>query len=93
MFTSDPERGLAVARSVRTGAFGINGYAPDPLAPFGGFTESGIGREWVTTASASTSRSKPSMAWPLELPHAAVFLALITKTETNRAQTAKTVAA
>jgi betaine-aldehyde dehydrogenase len=46
VFTSDPERGLTVARSVRTGTFGINGYAPDPLAPFGGFKESGIGREW-----------------------------------------------
>jgi len=46
VFTADPERGLAVARSVRTGTFGINGYAPDPLAPFGGFKESGIGREW-----------------------------------------------
>ncbi len=46
VFTSDPERGLSVARSVRTGTFGINGYAPDPLAPFGGFKESGIGREW-----------------------------------------------
>ncbi len=46
VFTSDPQRGLAVARSVRTGTFGINGYAPDPLAPFGGFKESGIGREW-----------------------------------------------
>lgn len=46
VFTSDFERGLSVARSVRTGTFGINGYAPDPLAPFGGFKESGIGREW-----------------------------------------------
>jgi aldehyde dehydrogenase (NAD+) len=46
VFTSDHERGLAVARSVRTGTFGINGYAPDPLAPFGGFKDSGIGREW-----------------------------------------------
>ena len=46
VFTSEPERGLEVARAVRTGSFGINGYAPDPLAPFGGFKESGIGREW-----------------------------------------------
>jgi aldehyde dehydrogenase (NAD+) len=46
VFTSDPDRGLGVARSVRTGTFGINGYAPDPLAPFGGFKASGIGREW-----------------------------------------------
>jgi betaine-aldehyde dehydrogenase len=46
VWTSDDRRGLAVARSVRTGTFGINGYAPDPLAPFGGYKESGIGREW-----------------------------------------------
>jgi betaine-aldehyde dehydrogenase len=46
VFTADPARGMAVARSVRTGTFGINGYAPDPLAPFGGFKASGIGREW-----------------------------------------------
>jgi aldehyde dehydrogenase (NAD+) len=46
VWTSDAERGLEVARSVRTGTFGINGYAPDPLAPFGGYKESGIGREW-----------------------------------------------
>ncbi len=46
VWTADVERGLAVARGVRTGTFGINGYAPDPLAPFGGYKESGIGREW-----------------------------------------------
>ena len=46
VWTSDGERGLAVARSVRTGSIGINGYLPDPLAPFGGFGASGIGREW-----------------------------------------------
>jgi aldehyde dehydrogenase (NAD+) len=46
VWTADEQRGLAVARSVRTGTFGINGYAPDPLAPFGGYKESGIGREW-----------------------------------------------
>jgi aldehyde dehydrogenase (NAD+) len=46
VFTADSERGLAVARSVRTGTFGLNGYAPDPLAPFGGYKDSGMGREW-----------------------------------------------
>jgi acyl-CoA reductase-like NAD-dependent aldehyde dehydrogenase len=46
VWTTDPDRGLAVARGVRTGTFGINGYAPDPLAPFGGYRSSGIGREW-----------------------------------------------
>ncbi len=46
VWTTDPERGLEVARAIRTGTFGINGYAPDPLMPFGGFKSSGIGREW-----------------------------------------------
>ncbi|MGO8873048.1 MAG: aldehyde dehydrogenase [Acidimicrobiales bacterium] len=46
VWTADAGRGLEVARSVRTGTFGINGYAPDTLAPFGGYKESGIGREW-----------------------------------------------
>jgi aldehyde dehydrogenase (NAD+) len=46
VFTSDSDRGWTVARSIRTGTFGINGYAPDVMAPFGGYKESGIGREW-----------------------------------------------
>ena len=46
VWTTDEDRGLAVARGVRTGTFGVNGYAPDPLAPFGGYRASGIGREW-----------------------------------------------
>ncbi len=46
VWTVDAERGLDVGRRIRTGTFGINGYAPDPLMPFGGFKASGIGREW-----------------------------------------------
>ncbi len=46
VWTADAERGLDVGRRIRTGTFGINGYAPDPLMPFGGFKASGIGREW-----------------------------------------------
>jgi aldehyde dehydrogenase (NAD+) len=45
VWTSDPEQGLAVARAVRTGTISVNGKAPDALAPFGGYKESGIGRE------------------------------------------------
>jgi aldehyde dehydrogenase (NAD+) len=40
-----PERALAVARRMRTGAVDINGGAFNPLAPFGGYKQSGIGRE------------------------------------------------
>jgi len=40
------ERGMAIARRVRTGSFGVNGgmfYGAD--APFGGYKSSGIGRQ------------------------------------------------
>jgi acyl-CoA reductase-like NAD-dependent aldehyde dehydrogenase len=46
VWSSDDARALAVARRVRTGTMAINGtYPPFPLAPFGGFKESGLGRE------------------------------------------------
>jgi len=46
VWTADPERGLAIARRVRAGSFGINApYSMDPAAPFGGVKASGIGRE------------------------------------------------
>lgn len=46
VWTTDPERGAAVARRVRTGTIGINHYLPDPVAPFGGVKASGLGREF-----------------------------------------------
>lgn len=45
VWTSDPARGLAVAKRVQTGTIGVNHYMPDPTAPFGGVKASGIGRE------------------------------------------------
>jgi aldehyde dehydrogenase (NAD+) len=45
VFTSDPDRAEKVARSVRTGVFSINGFGLDPGIPFGGFKQSGLGRE------------------------------------------------
>jgi betaine-aldehyde dehydrogenase len=45
VFTADPRRAFRVARQIRTGIFGVNGYALDFAAPFGGFKDSGIGRE------------------------------------------------
>ena len=36
---------VAVARRMRTGQVDINGGAFNPLAPFGGYKQSGIGRE------------------------------------------------
>jgi len=47
VWTGDPERGLAVARSVRTGTYMLNSPIPiDFSTPFGGYKESGIGREF-----------------------------------------------
>jgi aldehyde dehydrogenase (NAD+) len=40
-----PERALGVARRLRTGAVDVNGGAFNPFAPFGGYKQSGIGRE------------------------------------------------
>ncbi|GAA3112308.1 aldehyde dehydrogenase [Pseudonocardia yunnanensis] len=46
VWTSDSDAGNAVARRVRTGMVGINGFMPDYAAPFGGYKASGIGREF-----------------------------------------------
>jgi aldehyde dehydrogenase (NAD+) len=46
VWTKDRAAGLAVARRVRTGMFGINSFAPEFGVPFGGFKASGIGREY-----------------------------------------------
>lgn len=45
VWSSDPERAQSVASQVRTGTIGINRYIPDPVAPFGGVKQSGLGRE------------------------------------------------
>ncbi len=45
VWTADVERGIEVAKRVRTGTYGINWYAIDPASPFGGYKNSGIGRE------------------------------------------------
>ena len=46
VWTADVDRGLGIARRVRTGLFGVNQpYSMDPAAPFGGMKASGIGRE------------------------------------------------
>ena len=45
MWSGDPARAEQVARQMRTGQVDINGGAFNPSAPFGGYKQSGIGRE------------------------------------------------
>ncbi|MFB7615205.1 aldehyde dehydrogenase family protein [Kitasatospora sp. NPDC056181] len=45
VFSADPDRALAVARRLRTGQVDINGAAFNEAAPFGGYRQSGNGRE------------------------------------------------
>ncbi|MBA9004716.1 MULTISPECIES: aldehyde dehydrogenase [Thermomonospora] len=45
VWTADVEHGVQVARRIRTGSCGVNMYVLDPNTPFGGFKNSGIGRE------------------------------------------------
>ncbi len=45
VWSADPERAQHFARSMRAGQVDINGGRFNPLAPFGGFKKSGVGRE------------------------------------------------
>jgi aldehyde dehydrogenase (NAD+) len=45
VWSGDPDRAVAVARRLRTGQVDVNGGKFNPLAPFGGYKQSGNGRE------------------------------------------------
>ncbi|MFC4062544.1 aldehyde dehydrogenase family protein [Planomonospora corallina] len=45
VWAGDESRAVALARRLRTGQVAINGGRFNPLAPFGGYKQSGIGRE------------------------------------------------
>ena len=44
--SGDPERAKAIARQLRTGNVHLNGAPVDNNSPFGGYKQSGNGREW-----------------------------------------------
>ncbi|MEV8479562.1 aldehyde dehydrogenase [Streptomyces sp. NPDC051173] len=46
VWTADVERGIAIARRVRTGTYSVNTFSLDMLGPFGGYKNSGLGREF-----------------------------------------------
>jgi aldehyde dehydrogenase (NAD+) len=45
VFTTNYPRAMEIASKIRTGTYAVNMYAFDPGAPFGGYKNSGIGRE------------------------------------------------
>ncbi|SPM30574.1 aldehyde dehydrogenase [Mycobacterium terramassiliense] len=45
VWTTDNDKALRIASRIRTGTYAVNMYAFDPGAPFGGYKDSGIGRE------------------------------------------------
>ncbi|MGW3205356.1 aldehyde dehydrogenase [Streptomyces sp. NPDC001135] len=46
VWTADVEHGVEIARQVRTGTYSVNTFSLDMLGPFGGYKNSGLGREF-----------------------------------------------
>jgi len=45
VWTSDLKRAMRITKAIRAGTVGINGYQLEPHAAFGGYRQSGLGRE------------------------------------------------
>jgi aldehyde dehydrogenase (NAD+) len=45
VWTTDNDKAIEIAKQIRTGTYAVNMYGNDPGAPFGGYKNSGIGRE------------------------------------------------
>ncbi len=50
VWTNDLKRAMRTTKALRAGTVGINGYQLEPHAAFGGYRQSGIGREGGRTA-------------------------------------------
>ena len=57
VWTADTAHGLQIAEAVRTGTYGINMYDIDIASPFGGFKQSGIGREFAAEGLSAVCRA------------------------------------
>jgi aldehyde dehydrogenase (NAD+) len=58
VWTQDLRRAMRVTKALRTGTVGINGYQVEPNWPFGGFRQSGLGREGGRAAIESYTELK-----------------------------------
>jgi aldehyde dehydrogenase (NAD+) len=61
VWTSDIKRAMRMTKAVRAGTVGINGYQLEPNAEFGGYNQSGLGREGGRTAIESYTELKTVM--------------------------------
>lgn len=60
---ADHEEALKVASRLRAGQINVNNVAPDVMAPFGGYKQSGNGREWGEHAFADFLETKAVMGF------------------------------
>ena len=58
VFTADVAAGIDVARQVRTGTYTVNSFALEFAGPFGGYKQSGVGRELGPEGLAAYQESK-----------------------------------
>jgi aldehyde dehydrogenase (NAD+) len=64
--SANPERARRVARRLRAGNVHVNGAGPDFSAPFGGYKQSGNGREWGVFGFEEFLEVKAILGWPAE---------------------------
>ncbi|NKE61859.1 aldehyde dehydrogenase [Lentzea sp. PSKA42] len=61
VYTSDVRRAFRVSKALRVGMVGINGFQLEPHLPFGGFKQSGLGREGGQSAYEAYTELKTVM--------------------------------
>jgi aldehyde dehydrogenase (NAD+) len=58
VWTSDIGRAMRMTKAIKAGTVGVNGYQLEPNSPFGGFRQSGLGREGGRAAVESYTELK-----------------------------------
>jgi malonate-semialdehyde dehydrogenase (acetylating)/methylmalonate-semialdehyde dehydrogenase len=58
VWTSDVRRAMRMTKALRAGTVGVNGYQLEPNSPFGGYRQSGMGREGGRAAVESYTELK-----------------------------------
>jgi aldehyde dehydrogenase (NAD+) len=59
--TSDIRRAMLLTKAIRAGTIGLNGFQIEPHAAFGGYRQSGLGREGGRSAVETYTELKTAM--------------------------------